>query len=309
MSRYASTNSRSSNNNVNLAICSTVIGKEVQYRKGAAACHSLTKTCAERLVPGSEGALENALYNLLSGSSGDEGSGVPTEEEKTELQEFLSEQRSKLQKLSLQTAEVEMETDAFLAAMRNLREQLLAQSDQEPSQSASASNNNTTDFDATLSELIEKELAERKAENPPEDNEKYHDVCKLLGIEVQRKRNKATADDDIEEVRNTGTASQGKTQAGRLKCPITTMDMEDPVKNTQCGHVYSRKGIEQLMRQSNRGSSCQCPIAGCTNRSVTNDQLEKDLETEVTINRARRRQKAAQQQFSQSANAVESDED
>ena len=298
MSRYAS-GGRNTNANVGLAICSTILNKESQYRKGTATNHTLTKMAATRLMPGTDGGLENALLNLLNNDK----EGGASEEEKSELQDFLTEQRTKLQEVSLRTVQAEMETDAFLASIRSIREQLLAQADQE-----SSDETESTDYNALMSDLMDKSKAELMAKNPPEQNEKYQDICEMLGIQVERKR---TLNGDDDEIEVTGTQSGTQSAKNRLKCPILAKEMEDPVKNKLCGHVYSRTGIEQMIKSRQaRGATCQCPIPGCSNRNVTLDQLEEDLETRLLIQRARRQNEATQQQKSQNATTlVDSDDE
>ena len=45
-------------------------------------------------------------------------------------------------------------------------------------------------------------------------------------------------------------------------CPITRREMVRPVRNTACGHVYDREGIEALMKQN---PDTKCPMVGCRN--------------------------------------------
>ena len=64
------------------------------------------------------------------------------------------------------------------------------------------------------------------------------------------------------------------------KCPITAQTMKNPVRNKVCGHVYSREGIDKLLkltrqRKKSRSAAahCPCPIAGCKNQKVSQAQL------------------------------------
>ena len=302
MSRYASSG-RHNHGNVALAICSSFLGKEAQYRKGAATNHTLAKMAAGRLVPGN-GQLESALMSLLPTTS----TGENEEEDKAKVQEFLAGERGKINDLSLLTVEAELETDAFLESIKTFRDKILAQEDE---QSSSNNDDIYTNVEKILTEEMDRALTERKASNPPESHEKYQQICEELGIEVARAKKKNDEDDEIEVVRNnTGTAggvtSQGTSAQAVPKCPITSMDMEDPVRNKICGHVYSRAGIEHMMRGK---GFCKCPIAGCNNYKVTPDQLEKDLEMELLVKRAQVRKRKAEQTLSQSAELVDSDEE
>ena len=58
-----------------------------------------------------------------------------------------------------------------------------------------------------------------------------------------------------------------------LKCPITLMRLEKPVRNTKCPHVYSLDAIKELVRHGK--GKCQCPVAGCE-AQVTMQTIRED---------------------------------
>jgi E3 SUMO-protein ligase NSE2 len=58
-----------------------------------------------------------------------------------------------------------------------------------------------------------------------------------------------------------------------LKCPITLMLLEKPVRNSTCPHVYSLDAIKELARHSY--GECECPVAGCP-AIVRMEQLRED---------------------------------
>ena len=89
-------------------------------------------------------------------------------------------------------------------------------------------------------------------------------------------------DDDIEVVRNNNAGSAS------FKCPISTLWMENAVRNKVCGHHYSREGITQHMQTMRNKASC--PITGCNNQNVTKSQLEDDPEMSARVKRQRRRE-------------------
>ncbi|XP_041976435.1 E3 SUMO-protein ligase NSE2-like [Aricia agestis] len=45
--------------------------------------------------------------------------------------------------------------------------------------------------------------------------------------------------------------------------PITKKPIEDPVRNSLCGHIYERQTIMELINKKNR---VRCPVAGCGHR-------------------------------------------
>jgi SUMO ligase MMS21 Smc5/6 complex component len=58
-----------------------------------------------------------------------------------------------------------------------------------------------------------------------------------------------------------------------LKCPLTLVLLEKPVRNKQCPHVYSLDAIKQVIKNS--GGSCVCPISGC-GTIVTLNSIRED---------------------------------
>ena len=64
-------------------------------------------------------------------------------------------------------------------------------------------------------------------------------------------------------------------------CPITRREMVRPVRNTACGHVYDREGIEFLMRQN---AATKCPVVGCRNPAIVlPHNLQDDKQTKKAI--------------------------
>jgi SUMO ligase MMS21 Smc5/6 complex component len=68
------------------------------------------------------------------------------------------------------------------------------------------------------------------------------------------------------------------------KDPCTQLAIEDPVKNTVCGHLYDRKGIEGYLLQK-QGRNARCPTIGCGNRNVQRVHLVADNEMLNLIHR------------------------
>ena len=48
-----------------------------------------------------------------------------------------------------------------------------------------------------------------------------------------------------------------------LKCPITLTTFEEPVRNTQCPHIFSKAAILDMIRQG-RLDVVECPMPGCS---------------------------------------------
>jgi hypothetical protein len=101
----------------------------------------------------------------------------------------------------------------------------------------------------------------------------------------------------------TGAGDDLVVAGGRVvpsRCPITGRDVENPVANTACGHVYSTLGIIGYLWQKNGQKtspptsldavpeffSADCPNAGCS-KHVTRAALARDFITERSQRLAR----------------------
>ncbi|XP_071325007.1 E3 SUMO-protein ligase NSE2 [Trachinotus anak] len=60
-------------------------------------------------------------------------------------------------------------------------------------------------------------------------------------------------------------------------CPLTQVEMVNPVKNKKCNHHYDEAAILGLIktRQSQK-KKCRCPVVGCGNSDVTESDLIPD---------------------------------
>lgn len=89
-------------------------------------------------------------------------------------------------------------------------------------------------------------------------------------------------------------------RGGARRCPILGCALDRPVKNVQCGHVYSLKGaimflFQNCARRDARvpkeladvptGYSASCPVAGCPKYFSATD-LKRDFATELTQRQA-----------------------
>ena len=69
-----------------------------------------------------------------------------------------------------------------------------------------------------------------------------------------------------------------------LVCPLTTAQLEHPVRNPACGHVFSKAAAtEYIQRKKSRRDQPECPVVGCD--KILRD-LEDDQETERALARA-----------------------
>ncbi|XP_045520683.1 E3 SUMO-protein ligase NSE2-like isoform X2 [Pieris brassicae] len=48
--------------------------------------------------------------------------------------------------------------------------------------------------------------------------------------------------------------------------PFTKKAIEDPVKNSLCGHIYEKEVIMNIIQKKKKG--IKCPVAGCGNKNL-----------------------------------------
>ncbi|XP_020793196.1 E3 SUMO-protein ligase NSE2 [Boleophthalmus pectinirostris] len=60
-------------------------------------------------------------------------------------------------------------------------------------------------------------------------------------------------------------------------CPLTTVEMVNPVKNKKCNHHYDEEAIVNLIRnRHSQRKKCRCPVVGCANSDVKESDLVPD---------------------------------
>ncbi|KYQ91755.1 hypothetical protein DLAC_07543 [Tieghemostelium lacteum] len=76
-------------------------------------------------------------------------------------------------------------------------------------------------------------------------------------------------------------------QSVNIKCPISQQIFVEPVKNRECGHLYSKASIESYLKNKNQVA---CPVAGC-NKKITHGSYERSAEADIMIAKEIRKQK------------------
>jgi hypothetical protein len=127
-------------------------------------------------------------------------------------------------------------------------------------------------------------------------------------VSILEKQN-ANLKRDLSSFRRREIARNPTSSSEALKCPIMGKLFRDPVRSKVCGHIYSRQGIEQLLRQSGHRASVRCPVAGCSNSALTSAQLEEDHEAAMKVRRQKRREANEREQRMTQAIYEDSDEE
>jgi len=279
----ATTNSRSTNRAALLAI-TTTLSRETNYRHNLKQIHARNKHLATQLAV--DGEMEHAL---LQGDQGDD--------QNHNNEDFLNEQRTRLKLLSSNNARRNEEIDKFISAMGNLRDTLnnsntasqrrSQNGDDEDEDGNEIDDSEPVDYIQIISDKMDDVYSKRRNDN---DLEEYYDdeFCKSvrerLGEKSRQKRSRrqSTEDDDIEIMPETFTQANTNTatdEARHLKCPITKLIFEDPVKSKICDHTYDRAGLQQMWKIK----KYKCPVPGCGNNNVNQGQLEDDEEMKLKV--------------------------
>lgn len=254
------------------------IGKENDYKQGVKGLQARASMMAELITAG--GALEQLLKEA-------DGDGAD---------KFLTSQRNRLKAIAEGNAKQLNEIDYFLQAVKDVRSDVQRQNQSdaaaggvrgegqegEPADAAAEA----PDYERSLQEALEKIRQTKESDRsflPPEEHPMVIDLREKLGERV-KKRSRNDDDDDLEIVNNVGVDDVHK-----LKCPITSMFFENPVRNKVCGHTYDRLGLNQLLGLN----KTKCPIPGCSNSKLSINQVEVDDEMKLKVRRHKMREEAA----------------
>jgi hypothetical protein len=90
-------------------------------------------------------------------------------------------------------------------------------------------------------------------------------------------------DDELAMI-STGTGAEDN-----LICPITRMELVDPVRST-CGHVFSKDAILGYLRTHARARLVDCPVAGCPH-AISKDTLKVDAKTQQKLANLKKRKR------------------
>lgn len=60
-------------------------------------------------------------------------------------------------------------------------------------------------------------------------------------------------------------------------CPLTQVEMDNPVRNNKCNHYYDNTAILNLIKNRHaQKKKCRCPVVGCGNSNVKESDLVPD---------------------------------
>ena len=261
-------------NSTLLNLLQTARAKESTYREYINRNQAKCKATAHRFHEDSEDV--TLLRKLAVGDD-----PVLTEEE---VENFLQEQRTRLQNIARENVRANRVVDHFLESLSQLQGQLQQQQGQ-------ADDETIEDYHQIIQNFMKQHS--RNDEIAMDQEELYRQVCSIMGQDLA-----SNADEEIQVM--------GQPQAASLTCPITTVLLEDPVKSTVCQHTYSRAAITAHIA----GHHNQCPVPGCHNDKLTMKELVKDDEMEIMVRREKRRlERQEGQRMTQTVDDEEDDDE
>ncbi|CAM9630834.1 unnamed protein product [Chrysoparadoxa australica] len=135
------------------------------------------------------------------------------------------------------------------------------------------------------------DLRKEGVQDDPTKDERYKAVMRIIKPDE-------AMDEDEDLVVMEGNTS--------LICVLTSAMLEEPVKSTICGHVFSKKAMMRHI-QVLKGNA-PCPVGGCSSRVRAKD-LEPDKEMESRIRIAKRVESQTQQSQGTEGEVVDTDDD
>lgn len=293
-----------------LQVASSVLSKQSQYTDDLSRkFHPLACDLASRLRD-ETGELAQALRSYAADVDESQNSGDATMS--TKMAAFLDEQRTRLKDHVIQNAKRARDVEAFCGAVGAVRDDIRmkrqnvadAQLDNDDVDDATANDilakfdlqsGDGVDYEKTILDKMKERTGADDGEEDDaqrfQSNAMVRDVLERLGEKVQGAGAKTTGEDDDDDdedddLEMVGDAA-GNNHGADLKCPITTTYYDQPLKNNKCGHVYSKEGIEQLLRGHGKK---KCPVAGCTNDDVQKNQLVEDVEMAMRVKRYKKKE-------------------
>lgn len=277
-------------------VCNRAIDRADDYKRDINKIHNRTQLMADQLTIG--GDLEALL---------------PTDDDAS--RKYLEEQRERLKKIAAENEKRVEHVEIFVKACKDARADVERVQNERVARQNAQANDGTphidegepADYERFLTEKVEEHRAAAASDAafvPYEDREMANEVKKCLGEKV-KKRSRASRggddDDDLELVEE----NRGADTENDLKCGITGMLYENPMKNKVCGHTYSKAGLEQMFRNNKH----KCPVPGCTNNSVQWSQVEPDDMMVQRVERFQRRQQLAKREAEMISQANDDEEE
>uniref|UniRef100_A0A3Q1FQF9 E3 SUMO-protein ligase NSE2 n=1 Tax=Acanthochromis polyacanthus TaxID=80966 RepID=A0A3Q1FQF9_9TELE len=127
----------------------------------------------------------------------------------------------------------------------------------------------------SLSDKVKEQYTERIARLSDADLHNHQKVVAFKdSIRNSFKQASQESAADMEELDEDVAVTQ--TQVN-FTCPLTQVEMVNPVKNKKCNHHYDEGAILSLIKTKHgQNKKCRCPVVGCGNADVKESDLIPD---------------------------------
>lgn len=249
------------------------LGKQRAHLDNLKNMHAMNNSFAKQLS--SNGEISVALAS--SGMSDDD------------LNKFLTESKNRARAIAQQHIQSECTLNALGDAILIVKNELMNRNDEHNSEKKDEDDVEDTPMDCEKEIMKQLDVQMQKPKHQPKTNHKFFkDITEALGD---------TKDDEDDDLIVTSSTDN-------VKCPITAAVFEMPMRNTVCGHTYSKAGIEHVLRTSH-----ECPVAGCRNKHVNRNQLERNIEMEREVKKYLRKQERMKNARLSQSDDIDDDDD
>ncbi|CAN9513914.1 unnamed protein product [Ophioblennius macclurei] len=126
-----------------------------------------------------------------------------------------------------------------------------------------------------LSDKVKEQFAHRIAQLSDAELHNHQKVMAFKeSIKNSSKQASQSSSDDMQVLDEDIAVTQ--TQVN-FTCPLTQVEMVNPMKNKKCQHCYDEGAILGLIRKKqSQNKKCRCPVVGCGNADVKQSDLIPD---------------------------------
>lgn len=127
----------------------------------------------------------------------------------------------------------------------------------------------------SLSDKVKKQYEEKIARLSDDELHKHQKVVAFKDS-IRSCQDQAAQESagNMEELDEDIAVSQSQVN---FTCPLTQVEMVNPVKNKKCNHYYDEEAILNLIKnRHNQRKKCRCPVVGCGNSDVKETDLVLD---------------------------------
>ncbi|GAA6229086.1 E3 SUMO-protein ligase NSE2 [Lates japonicus] len=127
----------------------------------------------------------------------------------------------------------------------------------------------------SLSDKVKEQFTERIAGLSDADLHRHQKVVAFKDS-IKNSLNQANQEtaENMEELDEDIAVTQSQVN---FTCPLTQVEMVNPVKNKKCNHYYDEAAILGLIKtRHSQKKKCRCPVVGCGNTDVKESDLVPD---------------------------------